>query len=181
MSSPSFSSRLPWRLFNLFSPERQKAWITRRVDAEKRSITLPPQRDHILRRWIILNEKAVGWPACGNALAHWPGETLLLAPSTLAGVTTPGFSVQHYDPEKLRIGDEELEELIQLARHHRPQLFLLLDENPSLPLLYLAAKSGADYRVGFSGRDEYPFFNLSINSKSPSEWGALLTRWLEPI
>jgi len=71
----------------------------------------------------------------------------------------PGLSIIEYD------ADEHYSSAFSaIAQQFREKtdICFLLDENPTLPILYLTGSTGAAVRVGYAGAGTYPFINLQI-------------------
>ena len=71
----------------------------------------------------------------------------------------PGLSIIEYDAQ-----EHYTPEFSTIAQQFRNKIDIcfLLDENPALPILYLAGSTGAAVRVGYDGAGEYPFINLHV-------------------
>lgn len=85
----------------------------------------------------------------------------------------PGLSIIEYD------ADEHYSAAFSaIAQQFRGKtdICFLLDEEPALPILYLAGSTGAVTRVGYAGAGTYPFINLQV--RPAAQWRYLSDRYL---
>ncbi len=180
MSPKVFSDRFPWKLLNWRSPESQRAWLMRRLPKSPAGLHFPLDPPLLANRWIFLSKNGDGWPAVGNVLSAWPGKTTLFAPPERSSASHFGCTLHVLDPDRFAVGDPVFDELLVRSVEAPPGLVICLEREPSLPLLYLIAKTEAPCRVGFGPEDRFPFFNINIASPNPEEWPALLAKWIRP-
>ncbi|MBD3319902.1 MAG: hypothetical protein GF350_02285 [Chitinivibrionales bacterium] len=71
-------------------------------------------------------------------------------------------AVWEFDGSEMYAGSRELENLCSLLGRESCALCFLLEKNPPLPLLVLAACTGAPIRAGFWSRQASPFVNVCV-------------------
>ena len=74
----------------------------------------------------------------------------------------------YFSDMECRFGEPVFEDLLKKIEDYAPEVCIFLDE-PFLPRLYLAKKSGAPCRIGFNSESLYPFLNLSLHPEKTSE------------
>ena len=74
----------------------------------------------------------------------------------------------YFSDMECRFGEPVFAEILEKTESFHPEVCIYLDE-PFLPRLYLAKKSGAPCRIGFNSESLYPFLNLSLHPDQSSE------------
>lgn len=71
-------------------------------------------------------------------------------------------SVLDYHPRGRFLFSRELSSIWRSLAHDGHRVCLMLEREPDLSLLYLAARSGAKLRIGYEGAGEYPYLNMHV-------------------
>ncbi len=80
-----------------------------------------------------------------------------------------------------RYGEPRFLELEKEISNQKTDYCLYLNEEPFLPFLYLAKKSGAPYRIGFRKTAGFPFCNISLMAETSAEQLALLQNQYQEV
>jgi hypothetical protein len=168
--SPYFADRFKFFFKRFASPQSLFRWFLKQAGEESGAFSFPDILKNHPKTLVFLPrdyEKAVAF--LSPMPQGWFNNVQFFAHESLhAMISAKRSHAFYFSDMECRFGEPVFERLQKSVEDYAPEVCIYLDD-PFLPRLFLAKKSGAACRIGFNSESLYPFLNISLHPDQTKE------------
>lgn len=166
-----FADKFRYFFKRFYKKQTLTRWFLKRAGEESGCFNFPDALKENPRTLLFLPRDIEGAAGFLHSMPQaWFKNVMICAHESLHSlVLSKRAKAVFFSDSECRFGENHFSEMERSFVQFAPTVCIYLGK-PFLPRLYLAKKSGASCRIGFSCEELYPFLNLSlhINQSSPA-------------